>query len=78
MNSGHHAISLPRASMASLSGYRMIHWCDVTISSGRVPFSQNFTGCVMGRGSPSVRPASVSSSTMRAWACLTVRPASSS
>ena len=56
----------------------MNHCWLVTISSGRVPFSQNFTEWVMGRISPSMAPASVSSSTMRACACLTVLPASSS
>ncbi len=56
----------------------MNHCWLVTISSGRVPFSQNFTEWVIGRISPSSIPASASSSAMRAWACLAVLPASSS
>ena len=34
----------------------MNHCRFVTISSGREPFSQNLTGCVIGRGSPSMSP----------------------
>ncbi len=55
----------------------MNHCQLVTISSGRLPFSQNLTGWVMGSGSPTSSPDSSSSSTMRAWACFTVLPASS-
>ena len=53
----------------------MNHCQLVTISSGRLPFSQNFTGWVIGFGSPTMSPDSVSSSTMRVCACETVRPA---
>ena len=42
----------------------MNHWRLVTISSGRSPFSKNFTGCVIGRGSPMSSPDAVSSSTI--------------
>jgi hypothetical protein len=52
----------------------MYHCQLVTISSGRVPLAQNFTGWVMGRGSPTNPPDSRSRSTMAAWACLTVLP----
>ncbi len=37
---------------ASRAPLRMYHWRLVTISSGRSPFSKNFTACVIGRGSP--------------------------
>ena len=70
----------PRASSASRSSaslppLAMYHWRLVTISSGRSPFSKNFTGWVMGSGSPSIAPASSSISTMRCWAANTVLPA---
>ena len=53
----------------------MNHCQLVTISSGRVPLPQNFTGWVIGRGSPTSSPDSRRRSTMAAWACFTVLPA---
>ena len=55
----------------------MYHWRVVMISSGLSPFSKNFTGCVIGFGSPIRSPDSRSSSTTRAFALNTVLPASS-
>ncbi len=70
MKSGNHRSSRPRAKRSSVGGYLMNHCQLVTISSGRLPFSQNFTGCVIGLGSPTMSPDSVSISTMR---CLRLR-----
>ena len=53
----------------------MNHCRLVTISSGRVPFSQNFTGCSIGLGAPSIPPAARNSSTTFACACFMFRPA---
>ena len=58
MWSGTHWISRPRATRASRRSasrppLRMYHCRVVTISSGRSPFSKNFTGWVIGFGSPS-------------------------
>ena len=53
----------------------MYHWRVVTISSGLSPFSKNFTCCTVGRGSPSVKPAASSASTMRSFAVNDVAPA---
>jgi hypothetical protein len=55
----------------------MYHCRVVTISSGRSPFSKNFTGCVICFGSPWRSPDSFSSSTTRCWALNIVLPASS-
>ena len=82
MYSGCHASSAPRASSCPRSaGSRpplvMYHWRVVTISSGLSPFSKNLTGWVIGFGSPSVWPASVSSSAMRSLAACAVLPPSS-
>ena len=52
----------------------MNHCRLVTISSGRLPFSKNLTGWVMGRGSPMSSPDSLSSSTILVWAAPTFAP----
>ncbi len=75
MKSGCQRNSAPRLSSSSFGGYRMNHCQLVTISSGRLPFPQNFTGWVMARGSPSLSPDAFSASTVAACACLTVLPA---
>ena len=49
MKSGNQRSSLAaRRAASSVGGYRMNHCRLVTISSGRLPFSQNFTGWVIG------------------------------
>ena len=53
MYSGCHCSSRPRASSPSLCSMVLKNHCRlVTISSGRSPFSKNFTWCVIGRGAP--------------------------
>ncbi len=78
MYGGCHLSWRPRASSSSrCSIVRMNHCRLVTISTGRSPFSKNFTARVTGWGSPIRSPACSSSSTilLRAW--LIVRPCSS-
>ncbi len=55
----------------------MNHCLLVTISTGRSPFSKNFTARVTGCGSPISSPDSPSSSTIRLRAWFTVLPSSS-
>ena len=55
----------------------MNHCREVMISTGRSPFSKNFTARVTASGSPARSPASASSSTIRRRAWLIVEPSSS-
>ena len=71
--------SRPRSISASrCTIVRMNHWRLVTISTGRSPFSKNFTARVTGVGSPTSSPDSSSSSRIRRRAWLIVLPCSSS
>jgi hypothetical protein len=54
----------------------MNHWRLVMISSGRSPFSKNFTGWVIGRGAAVRSPDSASISTIRVRALTADRLAS--
>ncbi len=55
----------------------MNHCLLVTISTGRSPFSKNFTALITGVGSPTSSPERSSSSTIRLRAWLTLFPRSS-
>ena len=64
---------LPRSAWRSSSSrppLRMYHCRLEMISRGRSPFSKNFTGWVIGRGSPSRSPASANNSAILRWAWL--------
>ena len=82
MCGGCQASSLPRCSSSSRTPVsrpplRRYHCRLVTTSSGRSPFSKNFTWWVIALGSPTRSPDSTSISTIRFCACLAVLPASS-
>ena len=80
MKSGCQSSSLPSEmsvsrSSASRAPLRMYHCRVDTISSGRSPFSKNFTGWLKGLETSSSSPDSCSNSTMRFFALKTVLPA---
>ena len=66
----------PRAARRGTGSTSTNHCRLVTISSGRSPFSKNFTACVIGRGSPTRSPLSFSSSTIFTLAFAAERLAS--